>query len=123
MTESLQLTVVTAEGIVHDVADISSVRLKLKGDVGLSLYPGHAPIIAELLPGAIVYYTNEQEARVNLPAGIMQLRDNHCQVFVNSIRGIDNIEDAVAASEFDDLTSTLMKTLGNHSDYNSNLIQ
>jgi F0F1-type ATP synthase epsilon subunit len=120
MAEPLQLTVVTSEGIALDVTGVSSVRLMLKGDVGLSLYPGHAPIIAEFLPGAIVYYVNEQEDMVHLPAGIMQLRNNHCKLFVNSIIRADNSEDLVSASEFDDFASILMKTLGDSNNHDSN---
>ena len=81
MTHFLNLTILSPEGVILDADQVKYVRVRLGGDSWLSIYPGHAPLIAELLPGELMY-SDAKQARIEISTAIMQVSENHITVFV-----------------------------------------
>ena len=76
MAYSLSLSVFSPDSSILEVAQVKSVRVRLKGDSWLSIYPGHAALIGEVLPGDLMYSAGELQARLALPSSIIKVSDN-----------------------------------------------
>ena len=80
----MRLEVLTPERSVLVVEAVQKVRLKL-GDGGwLSIYPRHAPLIAETLGGALHYVTADGEQVRELPAGLLHVTPAQVTIFLES---------------------------------------
>ena len=111
MAHTISLTVLSPDNIILDVQKVMSVRVRLRGDTWLSIYPGHAPLIAELLPGKIVYSTDEISAELELSTGIMQVSKNQITVFTGGSHYSVKGDEERGFEEFDNLSRMLMQSL------------
>lgn len=77
MARHLRLTVLTPERVLLEVPNATKVRLRLADGGWLSIYPGHAPLIAETVVGPLQYETEEETGEVLLDAGVLQVTGAH----------------------------------------------
>lgn len=95
---TFHLRIVTPEKVVLDT-DVRSVRLPgTEGSFGV--LPNHAPLVAELRPGAIrVVHSNGDVEFVAASAGYARVADNRMIVLVEDAERAENLdEDALKAA-------------------------
>ena len=71
LVEMLTLTVLTPEKTLLQADGVGKVRLRLVDGAWLSIYPRHAPLIAETASGVAQYVTNEGEAAIAIGPGVL----------------------------------------------------
>jgi len=76
----LQLSVLTPKESVREADDIEYVHLSLANGYPISIYPGHAPLLAETVAGPLRYADDAGEHTLNLTAGILQVDENVVRV-------------------------------------------
>lgn len=87
MAKPLRLVVWLPGETLLDVEEVDWVHFTLAGDKGLTVYPGHAPVLAETVADLVRY---EQEGNVHsldLPAGVLYVRDNVVTLFLSHMVG------------------------------------
>jgi F0F1-type ATP synthase epsilon subunit len=72
--EPLGLRVITPIETIVKAEDVAWVRVTLADEGGLGIYPGHAPLLAETLAGALRYADAAGEHVVELSAGILSIQ-------------------------------------------------
>lgn len=72
--KQLTLSVVTLEGEVFSGQVESVVVSATFGDLGV--YPGHAPLLAEVSPGPLHYQLAEETFVLHTSGGIIEVKDN-----------------------------------------------
>lgn len=72
----LSLNILTADGAILQKENLEAVNVLLTDELPLGIRPGHAPLIAETKTGPIVYRTSKSEQKIEIHAGIMNIRDN-----------------------------------------------
>jgi F0F1-type ATP synthase epsilon subunit len=115
----LRLTVLTPDRVLLAVDSATKVRMKLADDVWLSVYPNHAPLIAEILPGPLQYDTDAESGEVSIAEGILQVTEGQVTVLTSGHqRGTqvpettDTAEtDAASDQKFDRLAAQLLMSL------------
>jgi F0F1-type ATP synthase epsilon subunit len=120
MPDLLRLSVLTPGKTLLDVANVSKVRLKLVDGGWLSIYPHHAPLLAETQAGAVTYITEvgdgtETVSSLTLSESILQVAESGVTLFTGgeltastAMMGEEDGEDAV---HFDRLARVLMLSL------------
>lgn len=115
MPDLLRLSILTPGKTVLDVANVRKVRLKLADGGWLSIYPRHAPLLAETLAGPLTYATSAGEQTLSLSESILQVAENDVLLFTG---GELTASTALAADEadegavhFDRLARALMLSL------------
>ena len=73
MARHLRLSVLTPERALLEVPNAVKVRLRLADGGWLSIYPGHAALIAETEAGSLYYETEVEAGEVLLDAGVLQI--------------------------------------------------
>ena len=111
MAQTLHLKVLSPDSTILDVEQVKSVRARLRGDTWLSIYPGHAPLLAELLPGNLAYATGERRDELDISTGILQVSKNQITVFVGKAQDLTAKKDDDSAVQFDNLARMLMRTM------------
>jgi F0F1-type ATP synthase epsilon subunit len=111
MTQSITLTILSPDQVILNVKKVRMVRTRLRGDSWLSIYPNHAPLIAELLPGKLVYSADDQQEEIDLPAGIMQVNENKIKIFTGSSLHSETSDEVSKVQQFDNLSRMLMQSL------------
>ncbi|MDF1516206.1 MAG: hypothetical protein P1S60_20520 [Anaerolineae bacterium] len=115
MADQLSLRIISPEKTIVDAESITKVRIHLSDGSWLSVYPGHAPLLAEILPGKLFYEQGNIVEERQLSAGIFQVVHNSVTVFVNSemqMQNLDSISENMA--QFDLLSRELLLTLDAH---------
>lgn len=108
----LHLTILTPDRTLLDVGDASRVRARLVDDALLSVYPGHAPLIAETLPGPVEYDTETGYGQLNVAEGILQVTADGVTVLTSGLeRGDAPVERPEGDRRFDRLARQLMMGL------------
>jgi hypothetical protein len=129
----LRFTVLTPEKTLLAVDSVVKVRLRLIDGGWLSIYPKHAPLIAETLAGPVEYFVNLTEVRlheasarnvdtaragvIELPSGILYILRDEVFVFTS---GLTQEVSALSVSEdegavrFDRLARELLIALKAH---------
>ena len=114
MSTSLRLTVLTPDRVLLAVDAATKVRMKLADDVWLSVYPNHAPLIAEVLPGPLQYDTDAESGEVSIAEGILQVTEGQVTVLTSGHqRGtqVPETTDAASDQQFDRLAKQLLMAL------------
>lgn len=124
MPDLLRLSVLTPGKTLLDVANVSKVRLKLADGGWLSIYPRHAPLLAETLAGPVTYTIRADEQTISLSESILQVAENDVTLFTGgelaaftAMTGEGEDEDASDAADaasdahFDRLARVLMLSL------------
>jgi F0F1-type ATP synthase epsilon subunit len=117
MPELLRLNVVTPVKTLLDVAQVRKVRLKLADHGWLSIYPYHAPLLAETVAGPVTYITEAAEASLALAESILQVAENQVTLFTAGEVADFTMATASAAAaaedgRFDRLARVLLKSMG-----------
>lgn len=109
-TKSLTLKIFSPNGLIHEMTDLSAINVPLVNGYPLGIHPGHAPLIAGTVQGAIRYRSNNQGNELGLHAGILSIRDNNVVIFTAGELGKDDQEQISTESI---KYSRLMETLVN----------
>lgn len=119
MSVTLRLTVLTPDGSIVESQAVTKVRVRLVDGKLLSVYPYHAPLIAETLEGEVVYVIEEEEKRLCLRSGIFFVSENCVTVLTGGKLEYEAPQMPTETEErrtehFDRLAATLMSTLRAH---------
>ncbi len=83
MARALRLRVLTpAETLLH-VEEAKWVHVRLADGTGLSIYPGHAALLAETVTTPVRYADESGEHVFDVEAGILQIEDGDVTVFTS----------------------------------------
>lgn len=114
MSHAFLLTVLTPERALLSVAGVEKVRLRLADEAWLSIYPHHAPLVAETLGGALQYTTAAESGEIDVAAGILQVKRDEVLVLTSGLLR-DVAPEAGPGTEgdlrFDRLAAQLMEAL------------
>ena len=108
----LTLKILTPEGLIFKEEGLDAVNIPLADGCPIGIRPGHAPIIAETLKGAIHYRSVHQENEVLLHAGVLDLRDN--VVILLTAGEVEKTPESLAEpvpTEYDRLMQTLIQQI------------
>jgi F0F1-type ATP synthase epsilon subunit len=118
--ELFRLSVLMPGRTLLDVANVSKVRLKLADGAWLSIYPRHAPLLAETLAGPVTYTTatgdeTETASSLSLSESILQVARNDVVLFTGGELTVSTAlageEEDANAVHFDRLARVLMLSL------------
>ncbi len=117
MAGTLQLTVLTPERVLLSVDEAVKVRLRLADGAWLSIYPNHAPLVAETLAGPLQYETEIEAGDVELGEGILCVIHNRVDVLTRGPQQQDTAPEEIETErKFDRLARQLMLALGAHAE-------
>ena len=74
--ELLSLKILTPEGSLLEADSLISISIPLADGGPIGIKPGHAPLIAETTQGTVIYRESGRENKINLLAGVLDIRDN-----------------------------------------------
>ena len=87
MAEALRLTVWTPSETVVDVEQVQWVHVKLSGAKAITIWPGHAALLAETSTEALRYADAGGTHAIDLPSGVLQVRDGVVSLFLAGTLG------------------------------------
>ncbi len=115
MPDLLRFSVLTPGRTLLDVANVSKVRVKLADNGWLSIYPRHAPLLGETLPGPVTYITEAGDETISLSESILQIAYNDVTLFsggeLTAVAGAIVAGDDADGMHFDRLARALMSSL------------
>ncbi len=77
----LQLTALTPVETLLEVTGVTQAQVRLADGAGLSIYPGHAPLLAETVAGPLRYSDASGEHTLALEAGILHITPGGVTLF------------------------------------------
>lgn len=107
----LRLTVLTLAETLLDVEEVAWVRARLADGGGISIYPGHAPLLAETVTAPLRYANGSGEHVLDLEAGILQVDRDGVTIFTSGLTQTSEVFETSEVSEdrrFDRLARTLL---------------
>ena len=111
MAKSLRLIIWLPGETLLDAERVAWVHVTLATDKGLTIYPGHAPTLAETVADQIRYECDGQVHRLDLPAGVLYVRDNVVTLFLAHMVGeVQTMARGGEQLAFDRLARTLIDT-------------
>ncbi len=123
MARFLRFIVLTPERTLLAVDSVRRVRVRLADGTWLSLYPRHAPLIAETFPGPVYYLTvmgdpvregSVHEGMLDVAAGVVFVADDEVTLFTEGLVSVEEMAatwDDEGAARFDRLARALMGAL------------
>ncbi len=123
MPDLFRLSVLTPGKTLLDVADVRQVRLKLADHAWLSIYPRHAPLLAETLAGPVTYTTEAGAETIALSESILQVANDAVTLFTGGelaaslavmSPGVSGVAEDEDAAYFDRLARVLLLSLSAH---------
>lgn len=108
----LTLSVLTPEGMVFTKEGLDSVNIPLADGCPIGIRPGHAPLIAETVKGAIRYRSINQEDQIHLHAGVLEIRED--VIMLLTAGEIEKTPEALGepvTTEYDRLMKTLIQQI------------
>lgn len=84
-----RLLVLTPEETVLDVSGVRWVRAQLVDGAGISIWPGHAPLLAETVPAPLQYADKSGEHSLPLNAGILQVTPGKVTIYTTGRVDLD----------------------------------
>lgn len=103
----LRLTVLTLAETLLDVEEVAWVRARLADGGGISIYPGHAPLLAETVTAPLRYANGSGEHVLELEAGILQVDRDGVTIFTSGLTQTSTSE-VSEDRRFDRLARTLL---------------
>jgi hypothetical protein len=79
---SIRLVVWTLAEVLLDVQEVMWVRVSLSGDRVLTIWPGHAPLLAETAAHTLHYEDAAGTHELDLAPGILQVEENTAMLFL-----------------------------------------
>lgn len=116
MARPLHLQVLTPTETLLDAEDVHRVHLRLVDGVGISIYPGHAPLLAETVTAPLRYADADGEHALHAEAGILQVDDGEVMIFTTGRPGGDEVTAPPAVTgerRFERLARELQERLEN----------
>ncbi|MCD4739073.1 MAG: hypothetical protein K8R89_07435 [Anaerolineae bacterium] len=98
--------------------DVSRVQVQLADDVGLGIYPGHAPLLAETVAAPLRYEVGGEEHELQLDAGILHILANEEVVLYvpGELRAQGDLQaEKPESARFERLAQTLLAALDGQS--------
>lgn len=83
MARSLRLQILNPAETLLEVEEAKWVHLRLADGTGLSIYPGHAPLLAETVNAPLRYADESGEHVFDVEAGILEVDDRGVMVFTS----------------------------------------
>ena len=78
----MKLTIATPEEEIVYLESVEWVHVKLSNGFPISIYPGHAPLIAQIISCDIRYLKNNREHQVEISDGILNVSEDQIKCFV-----------------------------------------
>jgi hypothetical protein len=96
-----------------DVGELAWVHVKLANNKSVTIWPGHAPLLAETIAETIRYEDQNGAQRVEFPAGILDVNDDVVTLFLDRVAGdpMWNGEKSSTKGAFDRLAEYLLADL------------
>ncbi|TFG72676.1 MAG: hypothetical protein E4H27_02190 [Anaerolineales bacterium] len=114
LTKTLSLSILSPDRVILEVENVTRLTARLGNDTLLSIYPGHAPLLVETLPGILEYFVDEKRIELALYGGILHVLQQYVTVFVNKSLdagvGTDD-SDGREGAHFEKLSRMLMQSL------------
>ena len=82
MVERLRLTAITPSTTLIDAESVEWVHVALAGNKSLTVWPGHASLLAETVADVVRYADTAGTHMVELPPGILRVQDDAVTVFL-----------------------------------------
>jgi F0F1-type ATP synthase epsilon subunit len=111
VAEPLRLVVWTPSETMIDVARVAWVHVALADDTGITVWPGHLPMLGETAPAVLRYADPEGIQEVALPAGIVQVGGNTVTLFLAGKMGEQASERDGGSLRFGRLSEALIASL------------
>lgn len=111
-TEFLKLKILTPEGAVLETDSLTSVNVPLADGCPIGIRPGHAALIAETEQGTVHYRGPNQEDKIKLHAGVLDIRDNGIIILTpGEVSKIPSEITQPSETEYDRLMNTLVENI------------
>ena len=110
----LRLTVLTLAETLLDVEEVVWVRARLVDGGGISVYPGHAPLLAETVTAPLRYANGLGEHVLDLEAGILQVDRDGVTIFTSGPVQASKVSGSLKVPDgtrFDRLARTLLTAM------------
>jgi F0F1-type ATP synthase epsilon subunit len=79
----MRLQILTPAETLLEVEETKWVHLRLADGTGLTVYPGHAPLLAETVTAPLRYVDESGEHAFDVEAGILEVDDQGVMVFTS----------------------------------------
>ena len=114
VSKPLRLTVLTLAETLLDVEEVAWVRARLANGGGISVYPGHAPLLAETVTAPLRYANGSGEHVLDLEAGILQVDRDGVTIFTSGLVQTSEVSGTLevpGGTRFDRLARTLLTAM------------
>lgn len=113
MSRSLRLTVLTPAQALLDIEGVVWVQARLADGGPISIYPGHAPLLAETVAAPLRYADASGEHAIDLGAGILQVNGGGVTAFAGPTSEACQTSEVFGDDKrFDRLVRELLAALG-----------
>ena len=72
----LTLRILSPDGISIEETGLNDIRVPLADGGSIGIKPGHTPLIAETIRGAIRFSSETEEQSIEIHPGVLDIRDN-----------------------------------------------
>ena len=111
MAEPLRLIVRTPSESLLDVDHVEWVHVDLAEDRGLTIWPGHLPMLGETIPTALRYADPEGTHSVECPPGIVHVSGRTVTLYVAAAVGEQTLQEQEQSRQYTRLSETLIASL------------
>lgn len=111
VAESIHLVVWTLAQKLLDIENLEWVHLRLAEDRSFTVWPGHAPLLAETAADALDYRDGSATHSIDLPAGIVQVERDTVTVFLAALLGEQAWSEREPTMQYDRLAQTMLAAL------------
>jgi len=99
MAGTLDLRVLNPAETLLEVQEAAWVHLRLADGTGITIYPGHAPLLAETVTAPLRYADDAGEHVYNVEAGILQVKRDDVRLFTSGESELETPDAASLSSE------------------------
>ncbi|RLC98849.1 MAG: hypothetical protein DRI77_04115 [Chloroflexi bacterium] len=85
MIKPLRLMVLTPAETLIEAEGVKWVQAQLADGAGISVWPGHAPLLAETITAPLRYADETGEHTLDLEAGILQVDGDGVMIFTSGL--------------------------------------
>ncbi len=108
-SDVLRLIAWTPAETLLDVDGVAWVHVELANGRGITIWPGHAPLLAETVAETVRYRDRRGAQRVEFPAGILKVQEDTVTLFLTGGAGEPlSAPAAQSARRFERLADTLL---------------
>jgi F0F1-type ATP synthase epsilon subunit len=96
----MRLQILTPAETLLEVEKAKWVHVRLADGTGLSIYPGHAPLLAETVTAPLRYADGSGEHTFDVEAGILEVDDQGVMVFTSGKpEAVESLRPSAVAEE------------------------